>query len=192
MHLLSYLILRLICSVLILLPLGFSYFLARLIGNFTYNVVHYRRQIVMENLHIAFGSELKEAELEKIAAESYRQIAMSFIELMIGPKLQKQIHQILKPGDFQLIQRLLQQGKGLIAISAHLGSWELQGAAAATAMREPLTVAAVQQSIPCISMMDPIVIFPRKPCSGREDSMKTNLTCPLPSRPSTVAPRRSR
>ena len=151
MHLLSYLILRLICSVLILLPLGFSYFLARLIGNFTYNVVHYRRQIVMENLHIAFGSELKEAELEKIAAESYRQIAMSFIELMIGPKLQKQIHQILKPGDFQLIQRLLQQGKGLIAISAHLGSWELQGAAAATAMREPLTVAAVQQSNPYIN-----------------------------------------
>jgi KDO2-lipid IV(A) lauroyltransferase len=105
----------------------------------------------MDNLRIAFGSEKEETELKKIAAESYRQIAMSFIELLIAPKLQKQIHQIMTPKDFRLIQRLLQQGKGLIAISGHLGNWELQGAAAATAMNEPFTVAAVQQSNPYIN-----------------------------------------
>ncbi len=104
----------------------------------------------MDNLRIAFGSEMEEVKLEKIAAESYRQISMSFIELLIGPKLQKHIQQIMKPKDFQLIQRLLQQGKGLITISGHLGNWELQGAAAATAINGPFTVAAVQQSNPYI------------------------------------------
>ena len=49
-----------------------------------------------------------------------------------------------------MIQRLLQEGKGLVTVSGHLGSWELQGAAAATAMTEPFTVAAVQQSNPYI------------------------------------------
>jgi len=45
---------------------------------------------------------------------------------------------------------LLHQGKGLVTVSGHLGNWELQGAAAATAMSKPFTVAAVQQSNPYI------------------------------------------
>ena len=150
-HLLSYILLRIICFILIILPLNFSYFLARMVGNFAYTIVRYRRRVVLDNLRIAFGSEKEETELEKIAAESYRQIAMSFIELLIGPKLQKQIHQIMTPRESQLIQGLLQQGKGLITISGHLGSWELQGAAAASILSAPLTVAAVQQTNPYIN-----------------------------------------
>ena len=149
-HLLSYILLRATCFILTLLPLGFSYLLARAIGNFAYHVLRFRRQVVMCNLQIAFGSEMEEPQLEKIAAESYRQIAMSFIELLIAPKLQNHIQQILKPEHIALIQRLLQQGHGLVTVSGHLGGWELQAAAAATAITGPFTVAAVQQSNPYI------------------------------------------
>ena len=149
-HLLAYILLRAICGVLMLLPLGFSYGLARFLGNSACHVLRYRRQVVLKNLRIAFGVEMGESQLEKIAAESYRQIAMSFIELLIAPKLYTQIQHILEPKHFSLIQRLLQDGKGLITVSGHLGNWELQGAAAATAMSAPFTVAAVQQSNPYI------------------------------------------
>lgn len=149
-HLLSYIVLRISCFILTILPLSFSYSLARILGNFINHILHYRREVVMANLQIAFGSEMTEAQLEKIAAESYRQIAMSFIELLIAPKLQDQIQNILESKHISLLQRLLQQGKGLITVSGHLGNWELQGAAAATAMNEPFTVAAVQQSNPYI------------------------------------------
>ena len=150
-HLLTYLVLRATSFTLILLPLGFSYILARGIGNFSNHVLHLRKELVMDNLRIAFGNEMNESELKKLAAESYRQIAMSFIELLISPKLQKHIDQILEPKHIQLIQRLLQQGKGLITIQGHLGNWELLGAAAATTINGPLTVAAVQQSNPYIN-----------------------------------------
>ena len=150
-HLLTYIVLRATSFTLILLPLGFSYILARGIGNFSNHVLHLRKEIVMDNLRIAFGNEMNESELKKLAAESYRQIAMSFMELMISPKLQKHIDQILEPKHIQLIQRLLQQGKGLITIQGHLGNWELLGAAAATTINGPLTVAAVQQSNPYIN-----------------------------------------
>lgn len=150
-HLLSYIILRITCFILILLPLGFSYFLARLIGDFALHVLHFRRQIVMDNLQIAFGREMGKSQLEEIAAESYKQIAMSFLELLIGPKLQKEIRQILQAEQIELIQELLQQGHGLITVTGHLGGWELQAAAAATVMAESLTVAAVQQSNPYIN-----------------------------------------
>jgi KDO2-lipid IV(A) lauroyltransferase len=76
---------------------------------------------------------------------------MSFIELLMAPKLQKQIRTILQPEHAALIQNLLLQGRGLVTVSGHLGNWELQGAAAATAMSAPFTVAAVQQSNPYIN-----------------------------------------
>ena len=150
LHLLSYTAIRFICVLLTILPLGFSYSLARGIGNFGFHVLRYRRQVVMDNLHIAFGREMDDRKLFEVCAESYRQIAMSFIELLIAPKLYRQIEQMLEPRHFSLIQRLLKQGNGLITVSGHLGNWELQGAAAATAMTEPFTVAAVQQSNPYI------------------------------------------
>ena len=105
----------------------------------------------MDNLQIAFGREMETSQLEEIAAESYKQIAMSFIELLIGPKLQKDIRRILQAEQIELIQELLRQGHGLITVTGHLGGWELQAAAAATVMAESLTVAAVQQSNPYIN-----------------------------------------
>ncbi len=149
-HLLSYLLVRATSLILAVLPLGFAYLLARVIGNFAYHVLQLRRQVVMDNLHTAFGREMQKSQLEKIAAESYRQISMSFIELMIGPKLTTHIQHMLEPEHIELIQELMKQGKGLIIVSGHLGCWELQGAAAATALAEPLTVAAAKQSNPYI------------------------------------------
>lgn len=149
-HLLSYLLVRATSLILAILPLGFAYLLARVIGNFAYHVLQLRRQVVMDNLHTAFGREMQKSQLEKIAAESYRQISMSFIELMIGPKLTTHIQHMLEPEHIELIQELMKQGKGLIIVSGHLGCWELQGAAAATALAEPLTVAAAKQSNPYI------------------------------------------
>ena len=149
-HLLVYILIRATCFLLILLPLNFSYALARGLGNIVFYIFRYRRQVVMDNLHIAFGRDIDDLRLAKIGAESYRQIAMSFIELLIAPKLYRQIEHMLEPRHFSLIQRLLHQGNGLVTVSGHLGNWELQGAAAATAITGPFTVAAVQQSNPYI------------------------------------------
>jgi KDO2-lipid IV(A) lauroyltransferase len=150
LHLLSYLALRALCFLLIILPLGFSYTLARWLGTFTYSVLRYRRAVVLDNLGIAFGRDMDEAQREKIGAESYRQISMSFVELLISPKLRDCIQHMLEPGQVSFIQGLLAQGLGLVTVSGHLGNWELQGAAAATTMHEPFTVAATQQSNPYI------------------------------------------
>jgi KDO2-lipid IV(A) lauroyltransferase len=148
-HLLVYITLR-ATLVLGFLPLKVAYSLAGWLGTFAYHVLRYRRQVAMDNLRVAFGGEKTPSQIEKIGAESYRQIAMSFMELLIAPKLQHQIRHMLEPEHAALIRELMRQGHGLITVSGHLGNWELQGAAAATAMNEPFTVAAVQQSNPYI------------------------------------------
>ena len=149
-HFLTYAMVRATCAVLVLLPLNASYTLARTIGTFAFQILRFRRQVVMDNLNIAFGSEMAESRLAEIGAESCRQIAMSFIELLISPKLRHQIQTILEPAHLVLMQELLGEGHGLVTVSGHLGNWELQGAAAAAILPAPFTVAAVQQSNPYI------------------------------------------
>ena len=121
----AYLLIRSAGTILTLMPLQFSYAFARLLGNFTCHVLRYRRKVVMDNLRTAFGSELTPAELERIGAESYRQTAMTFIELLIAPKLRKNVTEMLDQNDFSLVSRLLRQGNGLVTVSGHLGNWEL-------------------------------------------------------------------
>jgi KDO2-lipid IV(A) lauroyltransferase len=136
---------------LMLLPLRFSYFLAQGIGYLGFHVFRFRRDIVMENLQIAFGLEMNERQRTELAARSYQQIAMTFLELMIAPRFRKQIRQILLPEYRQLFQVFLRQGRGLVVVSGHLGNWEFQGAAVPAGLEEPFTVAAVQQSNPHIN-----------------------------------------
>ena len=134
-----------------LLPLRFSYFLVQGIGYLGFHVFRFRRKVVMENLQTAFGREMNVRQRTELGARSYQQIAMTFLELMIAPRLQKQIRQILQPEHKRLLQELLSQGKGLVTVSGHLGNWEFQGAAVPAGLAEPFTVAAVQQSNPYIN-----------------------------------------
>jgi KDO2-lipid IV(A) lauroyltransferase len=145
----SYLGLRLGSGLLMLLPLKSAYFLAGATGGLAH-LLGFRRRIVLENLRTAFGAEMDEKELRKIAARSYQQIAMTFLELAIAPKLRRRIQNMLEPEQVILLQQLLARGKGLVAITGHLGNWELQGAGFVAALQLPLTVVARRQSNPSV------------------------------------------
>jgi KDO2-lipid IV(A) lauroyltransferase len=146
----SYLGLRLGCGFLMLLPLKFSYFLAGATGGLAFHLFGFRRRIVLENLRTALGAEMDEKEIRKIAARSYQQIAMTFLELVIAPKLRGRIKNMLEPEQVILLQQLLARGKGLVAITGHLGNWELQGAGFVAALQLPITVVARRQSNPTV------------------------------------------
>ena len=150
-HFLPYLFLRFVCVLLMLLPLRLVYLLAEFIGYLGFYVFRFRRDVVLENLAIAFGMELHEGQRTALAARSYKQIAMTFLELMIAPRLRKQIQQMWTLEQQELLLNLLSQGNGLVCVSGHLGNWEFQGAAIANLLAEHFTVAAVQQSNPYIN-----------------------------------------
>ena len=150
-HFLPYLFLRFVCVLLMLLPLRLVYLLAEFIGYLGFYVFRFRRDVVLENLAIAFGMELHEGQRTALAARSYKQITMTFLELMIAPRLRKQIQQMWTLEQQELLLNLLSQGNGLVCVSGHLGNWEFQGAAIANLLAEHFTVAAVQQSNPYIN-----------------------------------------
>ena len=148
-HFLQYAALRSVYFIFAVLPFNFTYSLARGLGSLVY-LIGFRKQIVHDNLQIAFGEEKTTAELIELARQTYQNIAMTFIELMIAPKLIDSVLQMIEVKHIEVIQRLLKKGGGLIMVSGHLGNWELQGAAAAAIINSTFTVAATRQSNPYI------------------------------------------
>ena len=150
-HLLQYAALRAVYFIFAILPLSFTYSLAKTLGSFVYSFIGFRKQVVLDNLHIAFGNEKPEAEIAELARQTYQNIAMSFIELMVSQKLINSALHMIEVKHIEVVHRLLKKGHGLILISGHLGNWELQGAAAAAIIKSPITVAATKQSNPYIN-----------------------------------------
>jgi KDO2-lipid IV(A) lauroyltransferase len=131
--------------------LGLTYRLAKGLGSFVYHVIGFRKQIVLDNLHIAFGKEKNDAEIAELALQAYQNIAMSFIELMVSQKLINSVLHMIEVKHIEVVHRLLKKGHGLVLVSGHLGNWELQGAAAAAIIKSAITVAATKQSNPYIN-----------------------------------------
>ena len=86
-------------------------------------VTRYRRKI-RENLEIAFGSSLEDQEIERITNAVAENVGSHFAETVITttPKQEKVLVKIDLKG-VENLERALSQGKGVIAVSAHLGNF---------------------------------------------------------------------
>jgi KDO2-lipid IV(A) lauroyltransferase len=88
-------------------------------------VTRYRRKI-RENLEIAFGSSLEDQEIERITNKIAENVGSHFAETVITttPEQQTVLEKIGVSGSENL-ERALSEGKGVIAVSAHLGNFTL-------------------------------------------------------------------
>ncbi len=84
-----------------------------------------RKKVTLNNLKFAFPN-YSNFDLERIAKESYRNLAITFIELFAIPKMSKEA--LRKKVRFENPDELIEahsKGKGIIFLSAHYGNWEL-------------------------------------------------------------------
>ena len=98
--------------------------LAVVIGTLMFFIIPIRKKTTISNLTSAFP-EKNVNEIKKIALDNYRNIAVTFFELMSIPLLTKE--EMSKQVEFQnleLLNRKLNDKNGLIIFTGHLGSWE--------------------------------------------------------------------
>lgn len=115
-----------------ILPYHFSLALGRWISLGLYYCVPPLRRITFAGLKQAFGNTHSKKERIALAKACYKHFGMVFMEFMLLPKLHRQnkIHTKVDFGNsLQVIEQLLQRGKGIIAVAAHFGNWELMTAA---------------------------------------------------------------
>lgn len=108
------------------LPRGWALRLGSGIGMLSYYLIRKRRQIALNNLQIAFGSDLTHSQRTTICKASFINVGKTCIEFLRFPKLNTENiwHDITVEGSENL-HTALSDGKGAIVFLPHFGNWEL-------------------------------------------------------------------
>jgi KDO2-lipid IV(A) lauroyltransferase len=114
------------------LPMRTSVRLGGALGLFFFDVVRMRRRVTLENLDLAFGETLAPAEKIRIGRRSYVNFAKSIVEFASFGRLRgEDFRRLVRFEGIEHLREPLARGKGIVAVTGHLGSWELLGAGVA-------------------------------------------------------------
>jgi len=110
------------------IPLKYLYGLAGIIGRAGFYLMKRRRQIAYNNLRIAFGTLKTERECYEIVKIVFRDTVKNALELAklacTDPNFLKEIVSI---EGLEHLDKALRQGKGIVALSAHMGNFPIIG-----------------------------------------------------------------
>lgn len=124
MKLLNYILFYGFLIPLSVLPMRFLHFLSDIVKFLLYNLIGYRKKVVMENLSRSFP-EKSQKELKEIADKFYSHLADLFLEavkmLTISKKNLMKRYKCTNP---EIIIEYYKQKKSIILVSAHYNNWE--------------------------------------------------------------------
>ena len=112
------------------LPFGVCLFFARSFALCIFSASK-RRHVAYKNLRAAFAREKTRPEMKRIARRSVQNLAVAVAELLRVPYQQDAyLRGHLRLEGMEKAEALLKEGKGVLFLTAHFGSWELLGIAA--------------------------------------------------------------
>lgn len=107
-----------------LLPMRVLYWISDIVKILLYNVVGYRKKVVIENLTCSFPQKT-EKEIKEIANKFYSHLADLFLEavkmLTISKKSLMKRYKCTNP---EIISKYYKRNKSVILVSAHYNNWE--------------------------------------------------------------------
>lgn len=121
----TYIIYRTLFGLIALLSLNALYKLSNLLYLFLYRVVHYRLNIVRQNISLAFPDK-SETERFEIERQFYHQLCDNFVEsIKLLHISDKQIKEIVFVENPEMVKAIAKENHSIILFTAHLGNWEL-------------------------------------------------------------------
>ncbi len=95
---------------------------SRMLGNILFLIPWKRKHIALENLKISFGEESSEKELKKILKNFFHSVMLMIFEISHNVIHRESIHPWVEVSGFEYLEDALKKGKGVIALSGHLGN----------------------------------------------------------------------
>ncbi len=123
-NLLEYFLLRGLAGIINALPIAYSTWIARRIGDLIFLFMRKRREVALRNLNIAYGDSLSIEEKKTIARESMRNFATSLMEFFRTPAMLRQAKECFEFEGLEILDQAFAKGKGIIFVISHLGAWE--------------------------------------------------------------------
>src|SRR5690242_13102513 len=98
------------------------------LGALGYRPIGVRRAVVERQVRAAFPG-LGEAEVQRIARESYESLGRTTIETAVLPAFSREqvIAMFSRVDGWDIVERAMGQGRGILFVTGHLGNWELAG-----------------------------------------------------------------
>lgn len=128
-----------------LLPFFIMYLISDGISFLLYHVFKYRRDVVLNNLQIAFP-EKTATEHKKIARQFYRNLTDTFMEIIKLISMSDRTYAKRCIGDFTLVHELEKKGRNIQFHGGHQFNWEYGG----------LFMSKAVQTIPSFAVYIPI------------------------------------
>ncbi|MBI4565478.1 MAG: lysophospholipid acyltransferase family protein [Planctomycetes bacterium] len=134
MQILSYLLIRYLIAVVDMCPYGAARRLGKLLGRLMYVLDAKHRRIAVKNIARAEGMPRRPSEIHRLVRRVYEHLGISAVETLLIPRLmaRDRLSRYVKLENFQIFDKALAEGRGVIVVCAHLGNWEL--AALATSL----------------------------------------------------------
>ena len=113
------------------LPLGFHYFWGRVFAFIARDILHYRRDVIVQNLSRAFP-EKGYKEIRRLADRAYDHMGQIFAEAMWFGGCRGDVSRLMKQDicRYESVSELMdayQSRPGVVVLNSHLGNWELTG-----------------------------------------------------------------
>jgi len=108
-----------------IVPLGLLYAFGRFFGWAGYMFAVKHRRIAIESLTMAFGKTKTPQEIRRICRECFNSMACLAVEFFMFMKHPERIKKFVDIEGIDNLKKALAEGKGVVAISAHFGSFPL-------------------------------------------------------------------
>jgi len=123
-----YLLYRIGYFIAMTLPVRASYALACFAADMYYHICEKDRVAVIKNIGVITGGAASETDLARMAKDVFRNFAKYLVDFFRFSKIDEAyMKKFIKVDGIENVDKGLAGGKGVIALSAHIGNWELGG-----------------------------------------------------------------
>lgn len=106
-------------------PLSLLYAFADFLGFCGYHLAFKHRRIALESLARAFGDQKSPKEIERIARDCFNSMTGTAVEFFMFMRHPERIRRFVDIEGLAHLKDALAKGKGVVAVSAHFGSFPL-------------------------------------------------------------------
>jgi KDO2-lipid IV(A) lauroyltransferase len=110
------------------LPFGTALAVADRIGDLAYWILRETRRLALEHVTLALGETHSPQAREEIVRASFRNIARCFCELAKFEEIRAHLDSYVDVEGWEHVEEVLAGGQGAIAVTGHIGNWELLAA----------------------------------------------------------------
>ncbi len=107
------------------MPLPLLYKFTNFVGWMGFHLAVKQRQVALTSLKMAFGNEKPRKEIESIARGCFNSMAGTAVEFFMFMQYPERIRQFVEVQGLKHLDEALSKNKGVVAISAHFGSFPL-------------------------------------------------------------------